>query len=325
MSGIAWLQTTDPPEALPPTSRALREPNGLLAAGGALNPEWLVHAYRRGVFPWSSAEQPILWWAPDPRAVLLPAEFRRSRSLARSIRNRGYATRVDRAFAAVVDACAGPRHGLPGTWITGEMRAAYIAMHERGLAHSIETWHGDRLVGGLYGVALGRVFFGESMFTLERDASKVALARLVEECQRLDVALIDCQMPSPHLASLGSRNIARADFEARLAALVDAEPRLWRAADTELHAGARCVTIRAVSATATDGMAKEEAIQMEGEVVETLPNTTFRVRLKNDHIVTAHISGKMRKHYIRILTGDMVTVELTPYDLSKGRIVYRAR
>ena len=228
MSGIAWLQKTDPVEALPPTTRALREPNGLLAVGGALTPEWLIYAYRHGVFPWYSAEQPILWWAPDPRAILLPSEFRISRSLARSIRNRGYETRIDTAFEAVVEACAGPRRGGAGTWITGEMREAYVALHRRGLAHSIETWHEDRLVGGLYGVAMGRAFFGESMFTLERDASKVALARLTRECLRLEVALIDCQLPSPHLASLGSRNLARTEFEARLAGLVDADARLWR-------------------------------------------------------------------------------------------------
>lgn len=228
MSGIVWLQKTDPPQALPPTSRAMREPNGLLAAGGALTPEWLVHAYRRGVFPWSSVEQPILWWAPDPRAVLLPGELHVSRSLARSIRNRGYETRIDTAFEAVVDACAEARRGLAGTWITSEMRTAYIAMHRLGLAHSIETWRENRLVGGLYGVALGRVFFGESMFTRERDASKVALARLAGECLRLDIPLIDCQIPSPHLESLGSRYLPRADFEARLAGLVRAEARVWR-------------------------------------------------------------------------------------------------
>lgn len=228
MSGIAWLQKTDPAEAMPPTSHALREPNGLLAVGGALTPEWLIHAYRHGVFPWFSAEQPILWWAPDPRAVLLPSEFRISRSLARSIRNRGYVTRIDTAFEAVVEACAGPRRGMAGTWITDDMREAYAALHRRGLAHSIETWHESRLVGGLYGVALGRIFFGESMFTRARDASKVALAHLMRECQRLDVPLIDCQLPSPHLTSLGSRNLPRAEFESRLAGLVDAEALLWR-------------------------------------------------------------------------------------------------
>jgi leucyl/phenylalanyl-tRNA--protein transferase len=160
--------------------------------------------------------------------VLLPEEFRISRSLARSIRQRGLVTRIDTAFAAVVDACAGPRQGIAGTWITDEMRAAYLALHFRGLAHSVETWRQDQLVGGLYGVALGRVFFGESMFSRETDASKVALACLVRECLKLDVPLIDCQMPSPHLQSLGSRSLARVEFESRLAALVDADARLWR-------------------------------------------------------------------------------------------------
>jgi len=227
MSGIAWLQKTDAPAALPPTSRALREPNGLLAVGGALTPDWLIHAYRHGVFPWYSAEQPILWWAPDPRAVLLPEEFAVSRSLARSMRRRGYQTRIDTAFEQVIEACAGPRHGSPGTWITSEMHAAYLELHRRGLAHSFETWAGDELAGGLYGVALGRVFFGESMFTRRTDASKVALARLVEECTRRGVPLIDCQMPSPHLASLGSRNLARREFERMLSGLVADPAVVW--------------------------------------------------------------------------------------------------
>jgi leucyl/phenylalanyl-tRNA--protein transferase len=231
MSGIAWLQKTDSPSVLPPTSRALQEPNGLLAVGGALTPEWLIHAYRRGIFPWFSVEQPILWWAPDPRAVLRPGEFRISRSLMRSIRTRGYETRIDTAFEAVIEACAAPRHDAAGTWITREMHRAYVVLHARGLAHSVETWLGGRLVGGLYGVAIGRAFFGESMFTRETDASKVALARLVQECGRLDVPLIDCQMPSPHLTSLGSRNLPRTRFEAELSSLVDADQRLWRGSD----------------------------------------------------------------------------------------------
>lgn len=228
MSGIAWLRKTDPPEVLPPTSRALVEPNGLLAVGGALTPEWLMHAYRHGVFPWYSDEQPILWWAPDPRTVLLPEEFRMSRSLARSIRRRGYETRIDTAFEAVIEACAGPRHGSPGTWITREMHAAYVELYRRGLAHSFESWLGDELVGGLYGVAIGRMFFGESMFTRAADASKVALARLVAECRRHQVPLIDCQMPSPHLASLGSRGVPRREFEQALAQLVVQPAPAWR-------------------------------------------------------------------------------------------------
>jgi leucyl/phenylalanyl-tRNA--protein transferase len=232
MSGIAWLQKTDAPSTLPSTSRALTEPNGLLAVGGALTPQWLIHAYRHGVFPWYSAEQPILWWAPDPRAVLVPSEFRVSRSLDRSIRKRGYETRVNTAFKDVIEACAGPRRGMPGTWITREMYEAYVLLHRRGLAHSFETWRDGRLVGGLYGVGLGRVFFGESMFTRETDASKVALARLVEECIARGVPLIDCQMSSPHLSSLGSRSIPRWEFEAHLADLVDSRVPVWRETHT---------------------------------------------------------------------------------------------
>ena len=228
MSGVIWINESDPPEALPPSRFALREPNGLLAVGGALTPEWLVHAYRKGVFPWYSEGQPILWWTPDPRAVLFPEEFSCSRSLTKSIRNRGYETRIDTAFGAVVAACAEPRQREPGTWITPAMHRSYVELHERGLAHSIETWSEGQLVGGLYGVALGRVFFGESMFARARDASKVALARLVAECLERGIVLIDCQMATDHLASLGSRSIPRSDFESRLAIECDQDVRLWR-------------------------------------------------------------------------------------------------
>ena len=227
MSGVIWINEGDPPGALPPSRFALREPNGLLAVGGALTPEWLIHAYRSGVFPWYSEGQPILWWTPDPRAVLFPGEFCCSRSLAKSIRNRGYETRIDTSFTEVVTACAEPRRRESGTWITPAMHQSYAELHRRGLAHSVETWHEGRLVGGLYGVALGRVFFGESMFTRARDASKVAFARLVEECLRRGVGLIDCQMATDHLASLGSRCIPRARFEALLAAHGVQDVELW--------------------------------------------------------------------------------------------------
>lgn len=227
MSGVIFLAETDPPEALPPTRFALREPNGLLAVGGALTPEWLLHAYRRGVFPWYSEGQPILWWTPDPRAVLFPAEFHRSRSLQKSIRNRGFETRLDTAFQAVLAGCAAPRQREPGTWITPAMHRSYNDLHARGDAHSIEVWRRDELVGGLYGVAIGRVFFGESMFSQARDASKVALARLVSECLARGIALIDCQMATDHLASLGSRSIPRSEFEAMLAGLCTDEQDLW--------------------------------------------------------------------------------------------------
>ena len=228
MSGITWIRATDPPEALPPTRVALAEPNGLLAVGGALTPEWLVHAYLRGVFPWYSDGQPILWWAPDPRFVLFPGEFHLSRSLAKTLRNAGYETRTDSAFAAVVAGCAAPRHGESGTWITPAMHDSYVELHHRGLAHSIETWRSGRLVGGLYGVALGDVFFAESMYHAERDASKVAIARLVDECRERGIVLIDCQMATRHLQSLGARQLPRLEFEALLARHARPVPQLWR-------------------------------------------------------------------------------------------------
>jgi len=231
MKRPVWLPEDAPPEALPPAGHALRDPDGLLAVGGALTPPWLLHAYRHGAFPWFSAGQPILWWSPDPRAVLFPEEFRRSRSLGQSIRNRGYETRLDTTFEAVIDACAAPRAAGHGTWITPEMRAAYLALHREGFALSVETWCGGELTGGLYGVAIGRVFFGESMFARARDASKVALARLVDECQRRDVRLIDCQMETEHLFSMGARSIARREFLPLVAGWADPSLRLWRGGD----------------------------------------------------------------------------------------------
>ena len=216
MKTITWLSPQDAPEWFPPTEQALEEPAGLLAAGGDLSPERLLAAYRRGIFPWYSPGQPVLWWSPDPRAVLFPEEFHCSRSLARTLRARGFARSLDRDFAAVIDGCAAPRPGSPGTWITSEMRAAYLRLHRLGVAHSIEVWHADTLVGGLYGVRLGGVFFGESMFSRERDASKAALAYLVALCRRNNLAVIDCQLPSQHLTSLGSRSIPRTQFQALL-------------------------------------------------------------------------------------------------------------
>lgn len=217
---IPWLRPTDPPEAFPPVDRALRDPDGLLCAGGDLSPARLLAAYRRGIFPWFSAGQPVLWWSPDPRTVLYPSELRVSRSLAKSLRNRGYEVRVDQAFAAVMDRCADPGLRPEGTWITPQMRAAYLRLHELGHAHSIETWRDGRLAGGLYGVAVGRVFFGESMFSLERDASKTALCVLAQELQRHDWRFIDCQVSSPHLASLGARSLPRREFLQELEAAV---------------------------------------------------------------------------------------------------------
>lgn len=209
---LPWLEAADAPSRLPPPETARTEPNGLLAAGGALTPDWLLHAYRHGIFPWYSRGQPILWWSPDPRCVLHPAHFRLTRSLAKTIRNRGFETRLDTAFAAVVDGCAAPRAGERGTWIVPAMRRAYLELHRLGHAHSVETWLDGRLVGGLYGVRIGAMFYGESMFSTERDASKVAAARLVDEARATGIALIDCQMPTGHLASLGAETIPRSEF-----------------------------------------------------------------------------------------------------------------
>jgi leucyl/phenylalanyl-tRNA--protein transferase len=196
--------------------QALREPPGLLAAGGDLRPARLLAAYERGVFPWYSAQQPILWWSPDPRMVLFPEEFICSRSLRKTIRNGALVTRVDHAFAATIRGCAAPRLSGPDTWLNKEMIASYEQLHELGFGHSVETYLKDELVGGLYGIQLGQVFFGESMFSRQRDASKVALARLVEECRARDIRLIDCQVASAHLASLGAREVSRAQFAALL-------------------------------------------------------------------------------------------------------------
>jgi leucyl/phenylalanyl-tRNA--protein transferase len=195
---------------------ALREPPGLLAAGGDLRPARLLAAYERGVFPWYSAQQPILWWSPDPRMVLFPGEFVCSRSLRKTLRNGPYTTRVDHDFGAVIRACAAPRRTGPDTWLNGDMISSYEQLRELGFGHSIETYEADRLVGGLYGIQLGQVFFGESMFSLRRDASKVALARLIEECRARDIQLIDCQVASSHLASLGARDVSRGQFAALL-------------------------------------------------------------------------------------------------------------
>ena len=219
---IPWLRPADPPSAFPPVETALGEPNGLLCAGGDLSPARLVEAYRRGIFPWFSAGQPILWWSPDPRTVLEPAAIRVSRSLAKSLRNRGYAVTADRAFDDVVERCADPGLRPEGTWITGAMRSAYLRLHELGWAHSVETWLDGRLVGGLYGIAIGGMFFGESMFSLERDASKVALVALAQSLRGRDDCLIDCQVASAHLESLGARSIDRRQFVRELAEAIRA-------------------------------------------------------------------------------------------------------
>jgi leucyl/phenylalanyl-tRNA--protein transferase len=215
---IPWLDPRDP---FPPVSAALADPNGLLAAGGELSAVRLIDAYRHGIFPWFSPGQPVLWWSPDPRMVLVPHQLKESRSLRKALRKRDYEVRADTCFRAVMRACAEPRPEQDGTWIGAGMIAAYCGLHEQGLAHSIETWIDGELAGGLYGVALGRMFYGESMFTHAADASKIALVHLVRQIERWHFGMIDCQLHTRHLASLGAREIPRADFMRKLQELVD--------------------------------------------------------------------------------------------------------
>jgi len=216
MSELRWLSADDGPESLPDVEQALREPNGLLAAGGSLAPDWLLASYRRGIFPWFEAGQPILWWSPEPRAVLFPDALRVSRSLKRRIRERGFGIHADTDFAGVIAACAEPRRYTSATWITSGMRAAYQSLHDLGHAHSFEAFREGRLVGGLYGIAIGRVFFGESMFARETDASKVAFWHAVRFLAARGVELIDCQLPSAHLSQLGATSLPRREFLNRL-------------------------------------------------------------------------------------------------------------
>jgi leucyl/phenylalanyl-tRNA--protein transferase len=217
---LTWLQRNN--FDFPPLEKATREPNGLLAAGGDLSAERLIQAYRHGCFPWFSEGQPILWWSPDPRTVLLPDELHVSRSLGKLLRQERYQVTFDRNFAAVIEACAAPRDYADGTWITDSMQNAYVQLHARGLAHSVEVWDGVELVGGLYGLAMGQLFFGESMFSRADNASKVGFATLVEHLKAWGFVLIDCQMPTQHLQSLGARSIPRTEFAQYLRQHLDA-------------------------------------------------------------------------------------------------------
>jgi leucyl/phenylalanyl-tRNA---protein transferase len=218
---IPWLA---PDDRFPPVEQAATDPNGLLAAGGDLSVSRLVEAYGSGIFPWFNEGQPILWWSPDPRMVLFPAELKVSRSLAKTLRTTRFEVRADTAFRAVMHNCRMPRRDQAGTWITAPMVDAYSSLHRAGIAHSVETWLDGELVGGLYGVALGRAFFGESMFMRATDASKVALVTLVRQLEDWGFGLIDCQMNTAHLASFGAREIARAEFTRRLRELIHCEP-----------------------------------------------------------------------------------------------------
>jgi len=214
---IPWLEHDTP---FPPVQSALEHPNGLLAAGGDLSSGRLLDAYRHGIFPWFSEGDPILWWSPDPRMILFPAELKISRSLGKTLRNRFYEARFDSAFDEVIAGCAAPRKGEAGTWICEAMIEAYRRLHRLGYAHSVEIWIDGNLAGGLYGVAVGRVFFGESMFSRARDASKIALAALVAHLKSAGFGLIDCQMRTRHLESLGAREIPRRRFSRLLEELI---------------------------------------------------------------------------------------------------------
>lgn len=226
---IPWLTGA---QRFPPVHHALAYPNGLLCATDTVTAARLVDAYTRGIFPWYSEDEPVLWWSPDPRMVLMPTEFKVSRSLGKHLRRLArpepeFVVTLDREFEFVMRACGAPRSGQDGTWITEPMIAAYVELHRRGLAHSVEVWREGELVGGLYGVSLGRMFYGESMFTRATDASKIGLACLVQLLKSEEVAVIDCQQNTSHLASLGAREIPREQFCAHVATAVQQPPIDW--------------------------------------------------------------------------------------------------
>lgn len=208
----------------------MREPNGLLCAGMDLSPERILEAYRQGIFPWFNPGEPVLWWSPDPRMVLVPDELKVSRSLRQRLKRDDYEIRVDSSFREVMQACAAPRKGQAGTWITPPMLHAYTRLHEMGHAHSVETWMNGELAGGLYGIAIGRMFYGESMFSRNTDASKMALVHLCRQLDAWGFGLIDCQMETVHLASMGARPIPRKEFLKEVNRLIKLQPMLspWR-------------------------------------------------------------------------------------------------
>jgi leucyl/phenylalanyl-tRNA--protein transferase len=210
---LTWLDPNENHDDFPPLERALKDPNGLLAVGGDLSPGRLLEAYRKGIFPWYEEGQPILWWSPDPRAVLFTDKLKISRSLAKTLRNKPYSISFDQAFAEVISACAEPRAATSGTWITRDMQSAYLKLHQQGHAHSVEVWNEDKeLVGGLYGILLDKIFCGESMFNRQRDMSKIALISLAEWLKNKHIKVIDCQLSNPHLSSLGAEAVSRTSF-----------------------------------------------------------------------------------------------------------------
>lgn len=210
---VVWISTSDPPEAFPDIDTAMREPDGLLAAGGDLSSQRLLAAYRLGIFPWFDDGQPILWWSPDPRCVLVPGDFYVSRRLRRDLRQSTAIIRFNHGFDEVIRKCAEPRMTQQGTWITTDMISAYGQLHEEGWAHSIEVWQDDELIGGLYGLAIGSLFFGESMFSRQDNASKYALYALSRHLHARGFELIDCQVASQHLLTLGATMMRREEFK----------------------------------------------------------------------------------------------------------------
>lgn len=214
MAPIPWLSPKH--YGFPDPSLALDEPNGLLAVGGDLSPERILAAYHQGIFPWFNPGDPILWWSPNPRTVVFPSQLHISKSLRKTLRKGIYRVTFDHCFREVMRACAAPRTYADGTWISDEIIAGYSALHERGIAHSVEVWLGDDLVGGLYGMALGKIFFGESMFSRADNASKVGFAYLVRQLLAWDFRLIDCQVANDHLFSLGAVEMSREEFQQML-------------------------------------------------------------------------------------------------------------
>lgn len=246
MTELRWLE----PHNLnfPAASEALATPNGLLAVGGDLHPDRLLAAYRQGIFPWYEEGQPLLWWSPDPRTVLHPSSVHLSRSMRKFLRKSRFVVTFDRTFPAVIQACAAPREYADDTWITPAMQQAYTELHRLGHAHSVEVWEDDQLVGGLYGIALGKAFFGESMFSLRSNASKTAFIALASRLQKLGCELIDCQMPTDHLDSLGAQQISRADFINRVQHLSQL-PDCWP--DPETNAAIQAVSAASILASYT--------------------------------------------------------------------------
>ena len=227
---LTVLNPYQPDQAFPAVDNALTDPDGLLAVGGCLSTTRILNAYRHGIFPWFNPDEPILWWSPDPRFVLLPSQLVVSRSLAKTLRSGRFSFSIDRAFTQVIAACAQPRDGHDGTWITGSIQYAYSQLHQAGLAHSAEAWFEGELVGGLYGVALGQIFFGESMFHRKTDASKFAFVKLINHLQACGYQLVDCQVHTAHLESLGGTFLPRADFQAYLKSHCDlpVSPNAWQ-------------------------------------------------------------------------------------------------